>query len=90
MDLPTSSPGRAGTDRLSPHRVLPYLMEVVNVSAMDILQMIGSYGFPIVMCMMIYLDNRKLETEMRTLISSNTAAMTALTDAVNQLGGDGK
>lgn len=57
------------------------------MSAMDILQMIGSYGFPIVMCLMIYMDNRKLETEMRTLISSNTAAMTALTDAVNSLGG---
>lgn len=90
MDLPTSSPGRAGTDRLSPQRVLPFSTEVVNMSAMDILQMIGSYGFPIVMCLMIYMDNRKLETEMRTLISSNTAAMTALTDAVNQLGGDKK
>ena len=58
------------------------------MSAMDILQIIGSYGFPIAMCLMIYFDNRKLEQEMRTLISSNTAAMTELTAAVKALGGD--
>ena len=58
------------------------------MAAMDILQIIGSYGFPIAMCLMIYFDNRKLEHEMRTLISSNTAAMTELTAAVKSLGGD--
>lgn len=90
MDLPKSSPGRAGKDRLSPHRVLPLYpnYEVVYMSPMDILQIIGSYGFPIAMCMLIYFDNRKLEQEMRTLISSNTAAMTELTAAVKALGGD--
>lgn len=53
-----------------------------------ILQLIGSYGFPIVMCLLIWQDNRKLEQEMRTLIGSNTAAMTELTAAVKSLGGD--
>lgn len=60
------------------------------MSAMDILQIIGSYGFPIAMCLLVYFDNRKLEQEMRTLINSNTAAMVELTAAVNQLGGDQK
>lgn len=55
-----------------------------------ILQLIGSYGFPIVMCLLIWQDNRKLEQEMRTLIGSNTAAMTELTAAVKALGGDPK
>lgn len=55
-----------------------------------ILQLIGSYGFPIVMCLLIWQDNRKLEAEMRTLIGSNTAAMTELTAAVKSLGGDPK
>ena len=58
------------------------------MSAMDILQIIGSYGFPIAMCLLVYFDNRKLEQEMRTLINSNTAAMVELTAAVNQLRGD--
>ena len=58
----------------------------MDVSA--ILQLIGSYGFPIVMCLLIWQDNRKLEQEMRTLIGSNTAAMTELTAAVKALGGD--
>ena len=58
------------------------------MSAMDILQIIGSYGFPIAMCLLIYFDNRKLEQEMRTLINSNTAAMVELTAAVNQMRGD--
>lgn len=53
-----------------------------------ILQLIGSYGFPIVMCLLIWQDNRKLEQEMRTLIGSNTAAMTELTAAVKSLGGE--
>ena len=57
---------------------------------MDILQIIGSYGFPIAMCLLVYFDNRKLETEMRTLIGSNTAAMTKLAAAVEKLGGDAK
>lgn len=57
---------------------------------MDILQIIGSYGFPIAMCLLVYFDNRKLETEMRTLIGSNTAAMTELTTAVKTLGGGSK
>lgn len=58
------------------------------MAAMDILQLIGSYGFPIAMCLLIYFDNRKLEQEMRTLINSNTAAMVELTAAVNQMRGD--
>ncbi len=58
------------------------------MAAMDILQIIGSYGFPIAMCLLVYFDNRKLEQEMRTLINSNTAAMVELTAAVNQLRGD--
>lgn len=58
------------------------------MSAMDILQIIGSYGFPIAMCLLIYFDNRKLEQEMRTLINSNTAAMVELTAAVNHMRGD--
>ena len=81
--------GRGGTGRSSPYSRLLYMIkEVVDMSAMDILQIIGSYGFPIAMCLLIYFDNRKLETEMRTLISSNTAAMTELTAAVKALGGD--
>lgn len=60
------------------------------MAAMDILQIIGSYGFPIAMCLLVYFDNRKLEQEMRTLINSNTAAMVELTAAVNQLRGEAK
>lgn len=55
-----------------------------------ILELIRGYGFPIVMCLLIWKDNRKLEEEMRTLIGSNTAAMTELTAAVKSLGGDPK
>lgn len=58
------------------------------MAAMDILQIIGSYGFPIAMCLLVYFDNRKLEQEMRTLINSNTAVMVELTAAVNQLRGE--
>lgn len=58
------------------------------MAAMDILQIIGSYGFPIAMCLLVYFDNRKLEQEMRTLINSNTSAMVELTAAVNQLRGE--
>lgn len=60
------------------------------MAAMDILQIIGSYGFPIAMCLLVYFDNRKLEQEMRTLINSNTSAMVELTAAVNQLRGEAK
>ena len=58
------------------------------MAAMDILQIIGSYGFPIAMCLLVYFDNRKLEQEMRTLINSNTSALVELTAAVNQLRGE--
>ena len=63
-------------------------MEVIIMDVTAILQLVGSYGFPIIMCLLIWQDNRKLEQEMRTLIGSNTAAMTELTAAVKALGGD--
>lgn len=48
----------------------------------EVLQMIGSYGFPIVMCLLIWHDNRKTESDMKQLIQSNTAAMVELTAAI--------
>lgn len=83
MDLPKSSPGRAGTDRLSPHRVLPSrFQEVIYMDVTAILQLIGSYGFPIVMCLLIWQDNRKHSDKMTELIQSNTQAMAELTNAI--------
>ena len=90
--MPEDTPGRRGAGRSSPYsRLPPYnIKEVVYMAAMDILQIIGSYGFPIAMCLLVYFDNRKLEQEMRTLINSNTSAMVELTAAVNQLRGEQK
>lgn len=51
----------------------------------SILQLIGSYGFPIVMCLLIWQDNRKHSDKMTELIQSNTQAMSELTAAVKSL-----
>ena len=48
----------------------------------SILQLIGSYGFPIVMCLLIWHDNQKHSDKMAELIQSNTKAMAELTEAI--------
>lgn len=47
-----------------------------------ILQLIGSYGFPIVMCLLVWQDNRKHSDKLTELIQANTQAMSELTAAI--------
>ena len=50
----------------------------------EVIQHIETLGFPIVMCLLIWWDNRKHMDKMTELVQANTRAMVELTDAINK------
>lgn len=51
----------------------------------DVLQAISTIGFPIVMTLLVWWQNRELSQQLTSLIQANTAAMTNTTSAVQEL-----
>ena len=51
----------------------------------EILRMIAQFGFPAVMCLLIWDSNRKLESKLTTMLESNTTAMVRTTVALEEL-----
>lgn len=51
----------------------------------DVLQAISTIGFPIVMTLLVWWQNRELSQQLTSLIQANTAAMTSTTAAVQEL-----
>lgn len=51
----------------------------------EILTMIAQFGFPAVMCLLIWDSNRKLEAKLTTMLESNTTAMVRTTVALEEL-----
>jgi hypothetical protein len=51
----------------------------------DVLQAISTIGFPIVMTLLVWWQNRELSQQLTSLIQSNTAAMANTTAAVQEL-----
>ena len=50
----------------------------------EILQNIGTFGFPVVMCLLVWYDNRKLGDKMTELVQANTKAMVELTEVIRK------
>jgi hypothetical protein len=51
----------------------------------DVLQAISTIGFPIVMTLLVWWQNRELSQQLTSLIQANTQAMTGTTAAVQEL-----
>lgn len=51
----------------------------------DVLQAISTIGFPIVMTLLVWWQNRELSQQLTSLIQANTQAMTSTTAAVQEL-----
>lgn len=51
----------------------------------DVLQAISTIGFPIVMTLLVWWQNRELSHQLTSLIQANTQAMTSTTAAVQEL-----
>ena len=51
----------------------------------DVLQAISTIGFPIVMTLLVWWQNRELSQQLTSLIQANTAAMANTTAAVQEL-----
>lgn len=50
-----------------------------------VLDLLGRYCFPVVMCLLVWWDNRRLEDRMSQMIATNTEAMSANASAVREL-----
>lgn len=51
----------------------------------EVIQAISTIGFPIVMTLLVWWQNRELSQQLTSLIQANTAAMTNTTAAVQEL-----
>ena len=51
----------------------------------EILTLIAQFGFPAVMCFLIWDSNRKLEDKFTKLLESNTKALTNTANAMEEL-----
>lgn len=51
----------------------------------EILTLIAQFGFPAVMCFLIWDSNRKLEDKFTKLLESNTKALTNTANALEEL-----
>lgn len=51
----------------------------------DIIQLITQVGFPIAACVAVWLDGRKREEKLMTMLEKNTEAMTSTAAALDRL-----
>ncbi len=51
----------------------------------EVLQLVAQFGFPIVMCLLVWDQNRKLDEKFTQLLQANTEALTSTTHALNEL-----
>ena len=56
-------------------------METVN----EILRLITNYGFPVVMCLLVWKQNAEQDKKFTELVKSTTEAITANSAALNRL-----
>jgi hypothetical protein len=50
----------------------------------QVFQLIGTFGFPIVMCLLLWYDKRTSQKDMTTALNNNTLAISEITTLIKE------